>query len=295
MPKATKEKACQKANKKSELATSSLASEGGEFIVAPRPCDRCRKHRIRCDRNTQQCLNCKKKGLDCTYNDIPKKRGPKPKVLSPESGDIEADSDTTTANSCSSSHESAALAEYLDSPVNSPISCEFNNPEEYIEEDNSSLNSPNLSDIASAQNDSLLYNEQFYYQQQQPICTTTNQVDQFNSLCYTAYPTSIPSYIGEFQPSMTYPQNIYKPQQQQNVIDCTNNSWSNPIFNQYSPQPLPFDMTQYYPLYQAPQSYIPIQNDLWLTIPHINQQQQINTTSCPSASPELTGLSPLLL
>ncbi|KXN66023.1 hypothetical protein CONCODRAFT_12224 [Conidiobolus coronatus NRRL 28638] len=294
MPKVTKEKTCQKANKKSELVTSSSASEGGEFIVAPRPCDRCRKHRIRCDRNTQQCLNCKKKGLDCTYNDIPKKRGPKPKILSPESGDIEANNSTTaTTNDCSSSQESVISSDNLDSQVNSPISCEFSNSEEFLEEDNSSLNSPNLSDITSAQNDSLLYNEQLYLQQQS-ICTTTNQVEQFNNLCYTAYSTSIPSYIGEFQPSMTYPQNIYKPQQQQNVIDCTSNSWSNPIFNQYSPQPLPFDMTQYYPLYQNPQNYIPIQNDLWLTIPHINQQQ-LNTTSCPSTSPELAGLSPLLL
>jgi hypothetical protein len=48
--------------------------------MAPRPCDRCRKRRIRCDRDLNECSNCKNSGLKCTYLDVPKKRGPKAKI-----------------------------------------------------------------------------------------------------------------------------------------------------------------------------------------------------------------------
>ncbi|KXN66039.1 hypothetical protein CONCODRAFT_44117, partial [Conidiobolus coronatus NRRL 28638] len=42
----------------------------------PKPCDRCKKHRVKCDRNPLQCNHCKKRGIPCTYVSVPKKRGP---------------------------------------------------------------------------------------------------------------------------------------------------------------------------------------------------------------------------
>ncbi|KXN67383.1 hypothetical protein CONCODRAFT_10563 [Conidiobolus coronatus NRRL 28638] len=47
---------------------------------APRPCDRCRKHRIKCDRSLLGCSHCTKNSVLCEYKYIPKKRGPKSKL-----------------------------------------------------------------------------------------------------------------------------------------------------------------------------------------------------------------------
>jgi hypothetical protein len=48
--------------------------------MAPRPCDRCRQRRVRCDRDLSQCNHCKNHNVDCSYNYVTKKRGPKTKV-----------------------------------------------------------------------------------------------------------------------------------------------------------------------------------------------------------------------
>jgi hypothetical protein len=49
-------------------------------LQAPRPCDRCRKHRIKCNRSLSGCAHCTKNSIPCEYKYIPKKRGPKSKL-----------------------------------------------------------------------------------------------------------------------------------------------------------------------------------------------------------------------
>ncbi|KXN67382.1 hypothetical protein CONCODRAFT_86991 [Conidiobolus coronatus NRRL 28638] len=54
--------------------------QGNINFQAPRPCDRCRKHRIKCDRSLLGCSHCTKNSILCEYKYIPKKRGPKSKL-----------------------------------------------------------------------------------------------------------------------------------------------------------------------------------------------------------------------
>ncbi|KAI9363281.1 hypothetical protein BD770DRAFT_291199, partial [Pilaira anomala] len=38
--------------------------------------DLCRKKKVKCDGATPVCTNCKNVGLECTFQDLTKKRGP---------------------------------------------------------------------------------------------------------------------------------------------------------------------------------------------------------------------------
>ncbi|KAI9297645.1 hypothetical protein K502DRAFT_363056 [Neoconidiobolus thromboides FSU 785] len=41
----------------------------------PRPCDVCRRRKVKCDRQYPKCLRCSKYGEGCSYNDVPRTRG----------------------------------------------------------------------------------------------------------------------------------------------------------------------------------------------------------------------------
>ncbi|KXN73291.1 hypothetical protein CONCODRAFT_3769 [Conidiobolus coronatus NRRL 28638] len=46
------------------------------------PCDGCKGHHIKCDKNLEGCANCSRRGISCTYLISRKRRGPKTKVES---------------------------------------------------------------------------------------------------------------------------------------------------------------------------------------------------------------------
>ncbi|KXN67384.1 hypothetical protein CONCODRAFT_80175 [Conidiobolus coronatus NRRL 28638] len=54
--------------------------EKNNKLQASKPCDRCRKHRIKCNRSLLGCTHCAKNSIICEYKYIPKKRGPKSKL-----------------------------------------------------------------------------------------------------------------------------------------------------------------------------------------------------------------------
>ncbi|KAI9297643.1 hypothetical protein K502DRAFT_287657, partial [Neoconidiobolus thromboides FSU 785] len=41
-----------------------------------RPCDTCRRRKVKCDKAFPICFRCLKYGYSCSYKDVPKKRGP---------------------------------------------------------------------------------------------------------------------------------------------------------------------------------------------------------------------------
>jgi hypothetical protein len=46
------------------------------------PCDGCKGHHIKCDKNLDGCKNCSRRGINCTYLITRKRRGPKTKTES---------------------------------------------------------------------------------------------------------------------------------------------------------------------------------------------------------------------